>query len=157
MFSRIWTRNHVSLLGLASEVSTSAMQGTDEQFLLGKRGWSWHISGVITKAVLKGKYEVEFFVHIFDNCTQNSFAVLSIIEHLLNKVEKEYPEVIHAYFRSDNAGCYHNGLLLLSLKEVGEGTGVRPVRYDFSEPRGGKDICDRKTNCFNEGAYKTVG
>ena len=24
-------------------------------------------------------------------------------------------------------------------------TGVRPVRYDFSEPQAGKDICDRKT------------
>ena len=95
--------------------------------------------------VLEGKYEVECFVHIFDNCTQNNFAVLSIIEHLLNKVKKEYPEVIHAYFRSDSAGCYHNGPLLLNLKEVGERTGVIPVRYDFSEPQAGKDICDRKS------------
>ena len=50
-----------------------------------------------------------------------------------------------AYLRSDNAGCYHNVHLLLSLREVGVRTGVRPVRYDFSEPQAGKDICDRKT------------
>ena len=43
-----------------------------------------------------------------------------------------------------NAGCYHNGPLLLSRKEVGERTGVKAVRYDFSEPQAGKDIGDRK-------------
>ena len=43
-----------------------------------------------------------------------------------------------------NAGCYHTGPLLLSRKEVGERTGIKPVRYDFSEPQAGKDIGDRK-------------
>ena len=49
-----------------------------------------------------------------------------------------------AYLRSDNAGCYHNGPLLLSLREVGERTGARPLQYYFSEPQAAKDICDRK-------------
>ena len=111
----------------------------------GKRGRSWHISAVITRAAVESNHEVECFVHIFNNCTQNSFAVLSIIENLLNKVKEEYPVVTTAYLRSDNAGCYHNGPLLLSLRDVGQRTGVRPVRYDFSEPQAGKDICDRKT------------
>ncbi|KAK3709896.1 hypothetical protein QZH41_007508 [Actinostola sp. cb2023] len=111
----------------------------------GKRGKSWHISAVITKAAIESKYEVECFVHIFENCTQNSFAILSIIEDLLHRVKEEYPAVTEAYLRSDNAGCYHNGPLLLSLGEVGKRTGVRPVRYDFSDPQAGKDICDRKT------------
>ena len=47
--------------------------------------------------------------------------------------------------RSDNAGCYHNGPLILSLPYIGERTGVTPLRYDFSDPQAGKDICDRKT------------
>ena len=94
---------------------------------------------------MESKYEVECFVHIFNNCSQNSFAVLSVIENLLHKVKQEYPVVRTVYLRSDNAGCYHNGPLLLSLREVGVRTGVRPVRYDFSEPQAGKDICDRKT------------
>ena len=34
------------------------------------------MSAVITKQA--GKFEVECFVHIFDTCTQNSFAVASI-------------------------------------------------------------------------------
>ena len=108
-------------------------------------GRSWHISAVITRAAVESKHEVECFVHIFNNCTQNSFAVLSIIEDLLHKVKQEYPVVTTAYLRSDNAGCYHNGPLLLSLREVGERTCIRPVRYDFSQPQAGKDICDRKT------------
>lgn len=111
----------------------------------GKRGRSWHISAVISRANVESKHEVECFVHIFNNCTQNSFAVLSIIENLLHKVKEEHPVVTIVYLRSDNAGCYHNGPLLLSLRDVGERTGVRPVRYDFSEPQAGKDICDRKT------------
>ena len=111
----------------------------------GKRGRSWHISAVITRATVESKHEVECYVHIFNNCAQNSFAVLSIVEDLLHNVKQEYPLVTTAYLRSDNAGCYHNGPLLLSLREVGSRTGVRPVRYDFSEPQAGKDICDRKT------------
>ena len=111
----------------------------------GKRGRSWHISAVISRANVESKHEVECFVHIFNNCTQNSFAVLSIIENVLHKVKEEHPVVTAVYLRSDNAGCYHNGPLLLSLRDVGERTGVRPVRYDFSEPQAGKDICDRKT------------
>ena len=115
----------------------------------GKRGLSWHVSAVITTQKKDGdgknEFEVECFIHLFNKCTQESFAVLSIIEDLLKNVKAEYPNISQAYFRSDNAGCYHNGALLLSLREVGERTGIRPIQYDFSEPQSGKDICDRKT------------
>ena len=57
-----------------------------------------------------------------------------------------------------NAGCYHNinGPLLLSRKEVGERTGIKPVRYDFSEPQAGKDICDRKAASMKGGLTKST-
>ena len=58
---------------------------------LGKRERSWNISAVITRATAECKHEVECYVHIFNNCTQNSFAVLSIIEDLLHNVKQEYP------------------------------------------------------------------
>ena len=83
-------------------------------------------------------------MHLFDTCTQNSFAVTSVVEHLLNTI-KESPQIKQVYFRSDNAGCYHSGSLLLSLAAIGQRTGIVPVRYDFSDPQSGKDICDRKT------------
>ena len=51
-----------------------------------------------------------------------------------------------------------SGSLLLSLPFIGQPTGMTILRYDFSEPQSGKDICDRKTapmkahirRCVNE-------
>ena len=111
----------------------------------GKRGRSWHISAVITRSQEEGKCEVECFVHLFNTCKQNSFAVMSVIEHLLNTIKIEYPSINKAFLRSDNAGCYHSGPLILSLPYIGTRSGVIPLRYDFSDTQTGKDICDRKT------------
>ena len=47
------------------------------------------------------------------------------------------------YLRSDEAGCYHNSSLLAALRDVGSRQGIDVVRYDFSEPQHGKDVCDR--------------
>ena len=110
----------------------------------GKHGRSWHISTVITKLTAE-KFKVECFVHLFNTCTQNSFAVASIIEHLLKTLKEEYPILKHAFLLSDNAGCYKNGALLLSLPEISARSGIKVLRYDFSDPQAGKDICDRKT------------
>jgi len=52
--------------------------------------------------------------------------------------------VNRAYLQSDNAGCYHNASLILSLKSIGERAGIYFRRYDFSDPQSGKDICDRR-------------
>ena len=51
-----------------------------------------------------------------------------------------------------------SGSLLLSLPFIGQPTGMTILRYDFSGPQSGKDICDRKTapmkahirRCVNE-------
>ena len=109
----------------------------------GKRGLSWHIGAVVTKK--DSRIEVECFVHIFNFCTQNNYAVASIFEHLFQTIKAEYQSISKAFVRSDNAGCYHNGPLLLCLHEVAKNAGVNLIRYDFSEPQAGKDICDRKT------------
>ena len=109
----------------------------------GKRGLSWHISAVVTKK--DSRIEVECFVHIFNFCTQNNYAIASIFEHLFQTIKAEYQSISKAFVRSDNAGCYHNGPLLLCLHEAAKNAGVNLIRYDFSEPQAGKDICDRKT------------
>ena len=49
-----------------------------------------------------------------------------------------------AYLKSDNAGCYHNASLILSLKSIGKRAGISVRRYDFSNPQAGKEMCDRK-------------
>lgn len=52
--------------------------------------------------------------------------------------------VKRVFFKSDNAGCCHNGALLVSLKDIGERVGINLERYDFSETQAGKGKCDRK-------------
>ena len=57
---------------------------------------------------------------------------------------KKTDSVSRVFFRSDNAGCYHNAALILSLPEIGRRVGIEICRYDFSDAQAGKDICDRK-------------
>ena len=59
----------------------------------GKRGWSWHISAVTTHSQAEGKCQVECFVYLFYTYKQNSFAVRSVIEHILNTIKIEYPSI----------------------------------------------------------------
>ena len=112
----------------------------------GKRGRSGHVNAVITKSSTAEKFKVECFVHLFNSCTQNRFAVACIIEHLLKTLKKGYPVLNQAFLRSYNAGCYKNGALLLSLREISVRSGIKVARYDFSDPQAGKDTCDRKTD-----------
>ena len=68
----------------------------------GKRGLSWHISAVVTKK--DSRIEVECFVHIFNFCVQNNYAVASIFEYLFQTIKAEYQSINKAFVRSDNAG-----------------------------------------------------
>ena len=65
-----------------------------------------------------------------------------MIEHTLATLKTLKPKLSKVY---DNAGCYHCAYLLLSLPNIGDRTGVKITRYDFSEPQAGKHICDRRT------------
>ena len=67
-----------------------------------------------------------------------------MIEHTLATLKALKPNLSQVYLRSDNAGCYHCAYLLLSLPRIGDPTGVKITRYDFSEQQAGKDICDRR-------------
>lgn len=109
----------------------------------GKRGRSWHITCVIEKNE-DGKMEVESLVHVFNNCVQDWYAVASICENVLHTIKEERPLIKKVYLKSDNAGCYHNGALLVSLRDIGVRVGINIERYDFSETQSGKGICDRK-------------
>ncbi|CAB4028841.1 hypothetical protein AC249_AIPGENE13851, partial [Paramuricea clavata] len=80
----------------------------------GKRGLSWHVSSVISKH-----------------------------DDTLSTVKQENPQITKAFLRSDEAGCYHNNMLILACNDLSQSSGVQIVGYDFSEPQCGKDICDR--------------
>ena len=84
------------------------------------------------------------YIHVFDKCNQNWFAVASILEDTLKTLKTGFPSLKEAFLRSDNAGCYHCSYLILSLSDLGKRTGITISRYDFSDPQAGKDVCDRR-------------
>ncbi len=53
----------------------------------GKRGLSWLVSSVVSKDDLTKKLQVTTYAHLFDQCTQDWYAVASIIEHLLTHLK----------------------------------------------------------------------
>ena len=59
-------------------------------------------------------------------------------------LKASYSNLSEAFLRSDNAGCYHNAYLILSLPSLGERVGIRIFRYDFSNPQTGGDVCDHR-------------
>ena len=86
---------------------------------------------------------VSYYSHLFNRCSQDWFAVRSILENILITIRSSNPKVKKAYLRSDEAGCYHNSQLIAAVRDVGECVGVSSKRYTFSEPQSGKDVSDR--------------
>jgi hypothetical protein len=55
------------------------------------------------------------FVHVFDQVTQDSDEVLSILQDLILEMKNRNPMIENAYWRSDNGRCYHSAQTILSL------------------------------------------
>ena len=143
----------IDCLNLLDEASVLITQDWAMKFLpakyresqsdwFGKRGLSWHLSVVARK--VDGRLQSQTFVHIIENCSQDTSAVVRILEHTLRTLKFEHPEITSAFLRQDNAGCYHNSVLLATCNAMKCKTGVRVRRVDFSDPQGGKGACDRK-------------
>ncbi|XP_068742860.1 uncharacterized protein [Montipora capricornis] len=107
----------------------------------GKRGISWHISVAVRRH--NEQLESQGFIHIIQNCTQGSSAVVPITTHVLKTLKTEHPEVKRAFFRQDNAGCYHSTAAILSVPVIERESGVQVIGVDFSDPQGGKGPADR--------------
>lgn len=104
----------------------------------GKRGISWHISVAVRKN--QGKLQSQSFVHVVENCNQDSFAVVRIIGHILSTLKREHPELTSAYLRQDNVGCYHSSVVLTACSNMAIKIGIA-VRRRFQRSPG---PCDRK-------------
>lgn len=107
----------------------------------GKQGLSWHLSIVAQK--VDRRLQSQTLVHIIENCLQDT-SVVCILEHTLRTLKFEHPEITSAFLCQDNAGCYHNSVLLVTCNAMKSKTSVRVRRVDFSDPQGGKAACDRK-------------
>lgn len=107
-----------------------------------KRGISWHISVVACK--IADKLQHQAFVHIVENCSQDSNVVVSIIRHTLQELKKAHPEITTAFLRQDNAGCCHSITVLAAYRLMKEATDIKVERVYFTDPQGGKGPCDRR-------------
>lgn len=66
------------------------------------------------------------------------------MEHVLRSLKEQHPEITSAYFRQDNAGCYHSSCTILSARILSTRSKIQVKQIDFSDPQGGKGSCDRK-------------
>ena len=107
----------------------------------GKRGISWHISVVYYR--IEKVIHWQAFVHVIESCSQDSDAVVPIMQDVLATIKSEYPQINNAYFRQDNAGCYHSAHTILACPSIAKSVGMKIVRLDFSDPQGGKGAADR--------------
>lgn len=113
----------------------------------GKRGISWHISVVYHRAL--GELKPQGFIHIVQSCSQDSSAVITIMQHVLHTSSTENPSISKAFFRQDNAGCYHFSATLLACPSIEASTGIKVVGMDFTDPQGGKGAADRMAAAAN--------
>ncbi|CAF1490257.1 unnamed protein product, partial [Rotaria sordida] len=98
---------------------------------------------IVANKKMKHSFTYKVFVHVFDQCTQDSETVVAILNDVLCRVKETDPQIKTAYIRSDNAGCYHSANTLVSAKQISEKTGIVVKRCDFCDPQGGKGPCDR--------------
>ena len=122
----------------------------------GKRGMSWHGAMVYLKtteeerraALDEGReaedFQVYYLDHISSNDTkQDRWAVLSIIESILDVVERDFGERIKkTIIQSDNAACYCNGHLIYGIHAVSKRTRVPVIMFIHTETQDGKGCID---------------
>ena len=107
----------------------------------GKRGISLHIS-VATRRV-NGNLEMLTMIHVFQSCSQDSLAVLAVVDDIMKQLKDVMLGIKAINFPQDNAGCYHSAATILGIHLLASKHNVN-VRMDFSDPQGGKGACDRK-------------
>ena len=88
-------------------------------------------------------FKYKIFVHVFDQCSQDSETIVAILNDILCLVKETDSQIKSAFIRSDNAGCYHSADTLVAAKQISERTGIAIRQIDFCDPQGGKSPCDR--------------
>ena len=115
-----------------------------QQDWYGKRGLSWHVTVATRKIVATQELQMMTFVHVFQSCSQDSNAVLAIMEDIIGKLKAIMPTLKSVIYRQDNAGCYRSGATIIGASKASQFHGVTVKRLDFSDPQAGKGACDRK-------------
>ena len=135
----------------------------------GKRGMSWHGGAFWTyiwcKATKQAIKKTHYINQILDKSNkQDSSAVMSMLEAIAVAIMVNFPHIKEAVVHSDNAACYQNGLLVISIA-------IFNAKYKgrfyfksviFSETQDGKGpadslfansmhhICNRFMKCYRQ-------
>ena len=56
------------------------------------------------------------FVHVLDQCSNNSETVVTIVIDVLCRIKETDTRIKNPFFLSDNADCYHSANTLVSAK-----------------------------------------
>ena len=107
----------------------------------GKRGICCHISVAVRRR--NDHLKSQGLIHVIQNCSQGSCAVVVIMAHILKTLKQENPEIQRAFFRQDNAGCYHSAATVLTVPTIVQESGIQVVELGFSDPQRGKVPADR--------------
>ncbi|XP_062600965.1 uncharacterized protein LOC134262593 [Saccostrea cucullata] len=125
---------------------------TQSEFF-GKKGFSWHISCVITKSD-DNELDLQCYVHILEMGSQGWFSVANILLHLLHHLKDVKPQIEEISLKSDNAACYHCTNLVSFIQLNNTSFPIYVKEYNFSETQSGKDLCDSKTGSSRLHMYK---
>ena len=118
-----------------------------------RKGFSWHITVAIRKK--KSEMETQAFMHVVEQCNQDSPCVVMLMEHLLATLKKENPDINRAFYRQDNPGCYHAANTILACRHQRENWRLRWTFGLFWPPgtkRTLRSICcnhEKPCTCLN--------
>ena len=91
------------------------------------------------------------FVHVFQSCSQDSNAVLAIMEDIIGKLKAIMPTLETVIYGQDNAGCYRSRATIISASKVSQFHGVTVKRLDFSDPQAGRQLLPASDQCRARG------
>lgn len=111
----------------------------------GKRGISWHGSVVNRLEIypnLLDHLSLLLYDQITEHSAQNVWDVESLFECIVIRVRSDLPHLNEVIFVTDNAGCYENRILTLTMPLIGKTNGADIVSFLYLETRDGKCSCD---------------
>ena len=90
LLQNLTTSEAIIVMDWAMKFQQMKFRGKQSEWF-GKCGVSWQISSVIFKDENSKEMEVQSYAHLFDSCTQDWYAVASILEALLFKFKSTHP------------------------------------------------------------------
>lgn len=128
-----WIKSGTSNNRMGHEVSTPSVHGNTVRTLW-KKGISWHISYLITKksdlkrtaSISSDHFNLNIYIHLFENGTQCWFCYAHIIRHLLLTLSMQFQNLKEICMKTDNAGYYHSTPL---ISFISQNTSQLPIRF----------------------------